>query len=81
MKPKFPGFPPAAIAFLQDLAAHNNREWFQERKSIFDNEVKAPMVQLVEAFNAHLAEDAPKYVTSPAKSIYRIYRDTRFSKD
>ena len=78
MKPQFPGFPAAGIEFLGGLEENNNREWFQERKPIFDSEVKAPMIRLVEAFNASIA---PEYVTTPAKAIYRIYRDTRFSKD
>ena len=81
MTPKFPGFPAAGIDFLKGLEENNNREWFQERKPIFDSAVKAPMMELIEAFNAHLAELAPKYVTPAAKSLYRIYRDTRFSKD
>ena len=78
MHPKFPGFPAAGIELLKGLQANNNREWFQPRKEIFDREVKAPMVQLIDAFNSHIA---PEYVTLPAKAIYRIYRDTRFSKD
>jgi uncharacterized protein (TIGR02453 family) len=77
----FPGFPPEGIQFMRNLARHNQREWFQPRKPIFDAQVKQPMRQLVEAVNAAMARFAPEYVTDPDKAIFRIYRDTRFSKD
>src|ERR1700730_18287719 len=66
---------------MRSLARHNKREWFQPRKPIFDEKVKQPMRQLVEAVNAAMARFAPEYVADPDKAIYRIYRDTRFSKD
>jgi uncharacterized protein (TIGR02453 family) len=81
MRSRFPGFPPEALQFLRDLARHNNRDWFQARKPVFEEQVKRPMRQLVEALNAELGRFAPEYVTDPDKAIYRIYRDTRFSKD
>jgi uncharacterized protein (TIGR02453 family) len=77
----FPGFPAEGLAFLRNLKRNNRREWFQPRKEIFDSKLKAPMVGLVEAVNAGLLEFAPDYITDPAKSIYRIYRDTRFRAD
>src|SRR5581483_4560556 len=60
---------------------NNNRDWFLPRKSIFEENVKQPMQELVAALNASLAGYAPAYVTDPAKAVYRFYRDTRFSKD
>ncbi|MGP8248319.1 MAG: DUF2461 domain-containing protein [Bryobacteraceae bacterium] len=77
----FPGFPAEALEFFRGLARHNNREWFQPRKARFEEFVKQPMVQLVEALNRGLERLAPALVTPPDKAIYRIYRDTRFSKD
>jgi len=77
----FPGFPPEAIQFFRGLARHNNRDWFQPRKQLFEERVKQPMLDLVAALNASLAAYAPHYVTDPAKAVYRFYRDTRFSKD
>jgi uncharacterized protein (TIGR02453 family) len=77
----FPGFPKEGIAFLRSLAKNNNREWFQERKPVFERSVKSPMEQLVDALNTHLVKFAPQYITEPKKAVYRIYRDTRFSKD
>jgi uncharacterized protein (TIGR02453 family) len=79
--PVFSGFPREMITFFRGLKKNNNREWFQERKGIYEEKVKAPMTQLVEALNAEFVKAAPEYVTEPSKAIYRIYRDTRFSKD
>jgi uncharacterized protein (TIGR02453 family) len=81
MRSGFPGFPPEAVAFYRGLARHNTREWFQPRKCIYDEKVKAPMVELVTALNGALMDFASDYVTDAAKAIYRIYRDTRFSPD
>jgi uncharacterized protein (TIGR02453 family) len=81
MRSRFPGFPPEGLKFFQDLARHNNRDWFQPRKPIFEEHVKQPMLELVEALNGAMKSFAPEYATDPAKAIYRIYRDTRFSKD
>jgi uncharacterized protein (TIGR02453 family) len=77
----FPGFPAATVDFFRGLARNNNREWFQPRKLIFEEQVKQPMRALVESVNAALMGFAPEFVTEPEKAIYRIYRDTRFSKD
>jgi len=78
---RFPGFPPEALAFFRELRANNHRDWFQPRKAVFEEKVKQPMRQLVEALNGALAGFAPEYVTDPEKAVYRIYRDTRFSAD
>lgn len=81
MAARFPGFPQQGLIFLQQLKENNGREWFTPRKALFEESVKAPMVALVEAVNAELASFAPEYLTEPAKAVYRIYRDTRFSND
>ena len=77
----FGGFPPEAIAFFRGLARNNRRDWFQPRKAVFDEKVKGPMREFVAALNQALADFAPEYATDPDKAIFRIYRDTRFSKD
>ncbi len=77
----FAGFSKEAIRFLASLKRNNRREWFQPRKPQFEQHVKAPMLELVTALNAQLARFAPDYVTDPAKALFRIYRDTRFSAD
>ena len=47
MRSGFPGFPAEAVTFYRGLARHNTREWFQPRKTVYDEKVKAPMVELV----------------------------------
>lgn len=78
---RFAGFRPEAVDFLADLAQNNDRTWFQARKGEFESLLKDPM----EAFVAALAEafDARglPLQADPKRSIFRIYRDTRFSKD
>ena len=81
MKSGFAGFPPDGIEFFGKLMRNNRREWFQPRKEIFETRLKQPMRELVEHLNGALKSFAPEYVTDPDKAIYRIYRDTRFSKD
>lgn len=81
MRTAFPGFPPEGIQFFRNLARHNNRDWFLPRKPIFEDKVKRPMRELVEALNAAMMAFAPEHVTDPDKAIYRFYRDTRFSQD
>jgi uncharacterized protein (TIGR02453 family) len=77
----FPGFSDEAFKFFRGLERNNRREWFQPRKDIFETEIRAPMLQLVELMNLGLARFAPDHVTDPNKAVYRIYRDTRFSPD
>ncbi|MBV8903100.1 MAG: TIGR02453 family protein, partial [Acidobacteriia bacterium] len=81
MRTGFPGFPREGVEFLRALARNNRREWFQPRKQMFEEQVKQPMRALVETVNTALMGFAPELATEPEKAIYRIYRDTRFSKD
>jgi|SRR5215469_64868 len=81
MSSHFPGFPTEALQFFRGLARNNNREWFLPRKPLFEEKVKEPMRQLVDALNVALHDFAPEYETDPGKAIFRIYRDIRFSKD
>jgi uncharacterized protein (TIGR02453 family) len=81
MRAVFDGFPREAMTFFRGLARNNNREWFLTHKGVYEESVKRPMTELVEALNAAMMEFAPAYATDPAKAIYRIYRDVRFSAD
>jgi uncharacterized protein (TIGR02453 family) len=81
MNSAFPGFSPEALQFFRGLARNNRREWFLPRKALFEEKVKEPMRQFVDALNIALHDFAPEYETDPAKAIFRIYRDIRFSKD
>jgi uncharacterized protein (TIGR02453 family) len=79
--PAFEGFRPEAIQFLADLAAHNDREWFQPRKRAFEQLLKEPMEALISALGLRFADRGLPLRADPKKSMFRIYRDTRFSKD
>ena len=74
-------FTPRTLAFLRALERNNRREWFHARKDRFEADVRAPMVELVERLAADFAHFAPDLVASPRASLYRPYRDTRFSAD
>jgi uncharacterized protein (TIGR02453 family) len=79
----FDGLPKRCVAFLEELAANNNREWFEAHRVDFDNYVMEPTRQFVVALGERLHEFAPGVVAEPRvdRSIFRIYRDVRFSKD
>lgn len=78
---RFEGFSAEAFRFLADLKRNNRRDWFLERKSTYLREVRDPMEHFVEAIGARLEGFAPEFVANPRTSVYRIYRDTRFSAD
>ena len=74
-------FPPEALAFLRALKRHNRREWFKPRKEKYEALVRAPMIAIVERLADDFRAFAPDLVASPKTSLYRIYRDTRFSEN
>src|SRR5262245_14534897 len=80
-KAAFRGFSPDALSFLRALKRNNRRDWFQPRKEKYETLIKLPMLELINALNAEFERFAPDYITPPEKSVYRIYRDTRFSHD
>ena len=77
----FPGFRPAALSFFKGLRQHNDPVWFKPRKAVYDTEVLAPMRQLVVAVGTALEKAGLPLVGDPQRSIFRIYRDVRFSPD
>lgn len=82
MTTRFSGFPRQMPTFFRGLEQNNRRDWFVPRKELFETYVRAPMVELVTLLNEHLRNFAVDHVAEePAKLLYRIYRDTRFSKD
>ena len=76
-----PRFSPEGLQFLANLRRHNNRPWFQARKEIYEQAVKGPMAELILALQQAFRRVAPEMVADPRVSLYRIYRDTRFSRD
>ncbi len=81
MDPEFTGFSPAAIQFLADLAANNDRAWFQPRKAEYERLIKDPLEALVGALAIRFATRGIPLLADPKRSPFRIYRDTRFSRD
>lgn len=74
-------FSTEAIKFLRELKRNNDRTWFEERKPVYERELKAPMLALIGEINEAMTEFAPMHVRPPQKIMMRIYRDIRFSKD
>lgn len=77
----FTGFRPDAIDFLAELAQNNDRAWFQPRKAEYETLLKEPMEALVAALPAAFEKRDLPLQADPKRSIFRIYRDTRFAKD
>ena len=74
-------FTAKTLSFLRSLKRNNDREWFRARKDEYERHVRGPMVQLITRMAADLKPFAPEMVADPKRSLYRIYRDTRFSDD
>ena len=74
-------FSPKALSFLRALERNNKREWFKARKDQYEELLRAPMIALINQFAEDFADFAPELVATPRASLYRIYRDTRFSED
>ena len=74
-------FSAATLRFLHGLAAHNEKPWFEAHRAEYEASVKAPMQALIEELDVLLARIAPEIVGDPKRSMFRIYRDIRFSAD
>ncbi|HLP16731.1 MAG TPA: DUF2461 domain-containing protein [Bacteroidota bacterium] len=79
--PPFNGFPDEMIPFFKKLKRNNNREWFAKHKQEYEEIVKFPMQCYIASLAPLFAEFAPEFDVNPKRSIFRIYRDTRFSSD
>jgi uncharacterized protein (TIGR02453 family) len=77
-------FTPAFFKFLRDLKRNNDREWFAANRDRYGADVEGPMLQFIEDFAPRLRTISPAYVADKRRmggSMFRIYRDTRFSAD
>jgi uncharacterized protein (TIGR02453 family) len=77
-------FTPALFAFLRDLKRHNDREWFAANRQRYVDDVEAPMLAFIRDFGDRLRGISRCYVADARRmggSMFRIYRDTRFSAD
>jgi uncharacterized protein (TIGR02453 family) len=77
-------FDPELFDFLRELKANNDREWFAANKARFEAHVQEPALAFIEDFAPRLEQISPHFRADTRKvggSLFRIYRDTRFSKD
>ena len=81
MTGSFTGFTPDAMQFLVDLAFNNERAWFQARKADYERLLKEPLEALCADLAVEFAKRGVPLRADPKSSPFRIYRDTRFSKD
>jgi uncharacterized protein (TIGR02453 family) len=82
--PRDAHFAPEIFAFLAELRDNNNRQWFQANKGRYESDVRDPLLAFVADFAGPLRDISPHFVADPRPvggSIFRIYRDVRFSKD
>jgi uncharacterized protein (TIGR02453 family) len=83
-KPRYARFEPATLKFLDELAANNNREWFRENKSRYEEQVLDVALRFIDSMHDPLHDIAPHFVAQATRvggSLMRVYRDTRFSKN
>ncbi|HEX4621697.1 MAG TPA: DUF2461 domain-containing protein [Myxococcaceae bacterium] len=74
-------FTAAALRFFRGLKTHNTKSWFEVHRTDYEQQVRAPMQALIEEMDVRLARLAPEITGDPKRSMFRIYRDIRFSKD
>jgi len=81
---EFKGFPKDLFGFLEELKQNNNREWFNDHKQRYTESVVQPISEFIIAMQPRLRAISKNYIANPKPhggSMFRIYRDTRFSKD
>jgi uncharacterized protein (TIGR02453 family) len=76
-----PRFSPAALKFLRGLKRNNRRDWFNARREEYEAQVRQPLTAIVERLAIDFRSFAPELIADPKQSVYRIYRDTRFSEN
>src|ERR1035437_2431614 len=77
-------FRPELFGFLRQLKRHNSRDWFARNKQRYEEVVRDPALVFIASFGPHLDKLSPHFVADPRPtrgSLFRIYRDTRFSPD
>jgi uncharacterized protein (TIGR02453 family) len=77
----FSGFSPQALKFLRDLKKNNDRAWFSTRKDLYERECLEALLALTVSLAAALRKAKIPIDADPARAVFRIYRDVRFSRD
>lgn len=75
----FRGFSPEVVKFFQELKVNNNKEWFAEHKPFYEKHIKDTAKALLSDMGERFAKLGLPFIADPKKSMFRIYRDIRFS--
>lgn len=78
---RFEGFGPNALSFFKALAFHQNRDWFEENRAMYEREARQPMIALIEDLAETFAAARMPLTGDGKRSVFRLNRDIRFSKD
>ncbi len=81
---RYASFKPATLQFLNELARNNNRDWFNDNKTRYEEQVLDVALTFIQSMHGPLQEFAPHFTAIPKRmggSLMRVYRDTRFAKD
>lgn len=70
-----------SIDFFAELEQHNDKAWFEQNKKRYEKSVKAPMKELAAELIQRMQAIDPLITMTPNESVFRLHRDTRFSKD
>lgn len=83
MSPNFKGFTPQALQFLAEIKINNSKSWYEANKPSYRENLLLPFQELVSDLSDFMLTIDPHFITTPSvdKTLSRIYRDTRFSKD
>jgi len=74
-------FTPVSHRFLRGLARNNNKPWFESHRDEYEQSLREPMRELISEMDARFSTFAPEICGDPKRSMFRINRDIRFSKD
>ena len=72
-------FTPKTLSFLRSQKRHNEREWVHARREQYDTHVRGPMLQVIERLANDFSAFAPEFAADAKTSLFRPFRDTRFS--
>ena len=76
-----PRFTSESLRFLRALKRNNRREWFNAHRDDYETHVRQPMTAIITRLADDFREFGPEFVANPKTSMYRIYRDIRFSEN
>jgi uncharacterized protein (TIGR02453 family) len=77
----FTGFGKQAIPFFKGIAFHQNKAWFDENRALYDLDFVEPMIALLDDLSARFAKARIPLRADGKRSMFRLNRDIRFSKD